>query len=87
MRRNYPIYYAPAPDEDPRYERAHGRSLTGTRGVYRRGDRYVARFARNGIEYHKQYFGSIAAARAWVLAMHAILPPQGSIPPERHLSA
>lgn len=83
----YPIYCAPAPDEKPGYARAHGKSLTGKRGVYKRDDRYVARFARNGIEHHMQYFDTIAAAHAWVLAMNAILPVQGAIPPARQIAA
>lgn len=63
---NYPIYYAPGPDERPRYAPAHGKSLTGTRGVYKRGERYVARFARDGIEYHMQYFDTIPDALIWI---------------------
>lgn len=52
----------------------HGRSLTGTRGVYRRGDRYVARFARGGIEYHMQYFDTIPEALGWINAARAARP-------------
>lgn len=83
----YPIYFAPAPGEKARHARAHGKSLTGKRGVYKRGHRYVARFVRNGIEHHMQYFDTIASAHAWILAMNAILPPQGAIPPARQIAA
>lgn len=83
---SYPIYYAPAPDEASRRAGAHGKSLTGTRGVYKRGNRYVARFARNGIEHHKQYFDSIAAALTWIRATKSLLPPQGAVPASLHIA-